>query len=279
MDQAPPISVDSAAARLEAEGILILTGRPFELTAAEAVLLTPDLSSAGVKNISLSPDGDLRGANAGAGETAILTDLLKRYALWSQALLLGIAPHYGPALDRGRTSFRPRAVEEAQLSPRKDDRRLHVDAFASQPTAGRRILRVFSNLNPCGEARLWQVGEPFEAYARRWLGAARRPWPGESWAMEHLGITKSRRTAYDVLMLGLHDAAKLDATYQREALRRDLAFAPGDAWIVFTDQVVHAAIRGRYALEQTFYLPVSAMESPDTSPLRILERLSGRRLV
>jgi hypothetical protein len=55
-------------------------------------------------------------------------------------------------------------------------------------------------------------------------------------------------------------------------------FPPGATWIVFTDSVVHAAVRGSYALEQTFYLPVSAMAAPETSPARILEHLTGRRL-
>jgi hypothetical protein len=31
-------------------------------------------------------------------------------------------------------------------------------------------------------------------------------------------------------------------------------------------------------LEQTFYLPVSAMAAPEASPLKILERLTGRAL-
>ena len=46
--------------------------------------------------------------------------------------------------------------------------------------------------------------------------------------------------------------------------------------MVFTDQVSHAALAGHFALEQTFYLPVSAMVTPDTAPLRVLERLTGR---
>jgi hypothetical protein len=279
MVQEPLTSTNSLGARLEADGIVVCPGRRFDLAAAEMDLLTANLSSGGVKNISLSQSGTLSGAAAGVADAKRLQSMLERFAAWSRSLLDEIAPDYGPALERGRTSFRPRPVEETQLSPRKDDRRLHVDAFASQPTGGRRILRVFSNINPNGETRLWRVGEPFEAYAKRWLGVARKPAPGEAWLLERLGITKARRTDYDALMLALHDSAKLDLAFQRDAPRHDLAFSPGDAWIVFTDQVVHAAISGRHALEQTFYLPVAAMASPESAPLRILERLSGRRLV
>jgi hypothetical protein len=79
-------------------------------------------------------------------------------------------------------------------------------------------------------------------------------------------------------MLALHDGAKLDAAYQRSAPRRELAFPPGATWIVYTDSTVHAAIAGRFALEQTFYLPLAAMAVPQAAPARILERLTGRKL-
>jgi hypothetical protein len=49
--------------------------------------------------------------------------------------------------------------------------------------------------------------------------------------------------------------------------------------MAFTDQVSHAAMAGQYQLEQTFLLPVDAMRAPEGSPLRVLERLMGRRLV
>jgi hypothetical protein len=35
---------------------------------------------------------------------------------------------------------------------------------------------------------------------------------------------------------------------------------------------------GQFAFEQTFYLPVNAMKDPERSPLRVLERLTGRTL-
>ena len=59
------------------------------------------------------------------------------------------------------------------VSWRKDDSRLHVDAFPSRPNHGERILRVFCNVNPHGEDRVWRVGEPFEAMARTLLPRVR----------------------------------------------------------------------------------------------------------
>jgi len=45
-----------------------------------------------------------------------------------------------------------------------------------------------------------------------------------------------------------------------------------------SDSVSRAARPGQFAFEQTFYLPVSAMKDPERSPLRVLERLAGRKL-
>jgi len=273
-----PMTVDAFAERLEIDGLIVLADEHFRLAADESRLLEADLGDGRAKNISLAPGGALRGSSAGEAETAGLGALMARFSAWARDLIVARAPSYAAALEPGRTSFRPRAVDDAPVSARKDDRRLHVDAFASQPTGGRRILRVFSNINPMGESRLWRVGEPFEVYARRWIRQARRPLPCESWVLEGLGVTRGRRTPYDAMMLALHDRAKLDLAYQRDAPRREVAFAPGATWIVYTDSTVHAAIAGRHALEQTFYLPLSAMVAPEASPARILERLTGRAL-
>jgi hypothetical protein len=35
---------------------------------------------------------------------------------------------------------------------------------------------------------------------------------------------------------------------------------------------------GQFCFEQTFYLPVAAMQDASRSPLRVLERLTGRSL-
>ena len=45
--------------------------------------------------------------------------------------------------------------------------------------------------------------------------------------------------------------------------------------MVFTDGVPHAAMSGQFALEQTFIIPVDALVSPATAPLRVLESATG----
>jgi hypothetical protein len=79
-------------------------------------------------------------------------------------------------------------------------------------------------------------------------------------------------------MLQLHDLMKADDDFQAHTPQTAVDFPAGSTWMAFTDQVSHAAMAGQYQLEQTFLLPVDAMEDPQRSPLRILERLKGRRL-
>jgi hypothetical protein len=101
--------------------------------------------------------------------------------------------------------------------------------------------------------------------------------PGSAAFLHSIRLTRSRRSPYDHYMLRLHDMAKADAAYQASSPRREISFGPS-VWLVFTDQVPHAALAGRNALEQTFYLPVGAQRHPELAPLSVLERLTGRRL-
>ena len=98
---------------------------------------------------------------------------------------------------------------------------------------------------------------------------------GQSASPNVLGITKGRRSAYDHFMLQLHDRMKADLGYQAEVDQTVFEFGAGSTWIVFTDQVSHAAMSGQYALEQTYCLPVACMLDPSRAPLRILEHRQG----
>ena len=183
-------------------------------------------------------------------------------------------------LTRGRTSFRPVEIAGRPSSWRKDDTRLHIDAFPATPSQGRRILRVFANVKPHGQPRSWRIGDSFDAVGRHFAPSLRMPWPGSGVVISSvLRVTKTPRSPYDALMLQLHDLMKEDTAYQQSAPQMSFDFPAGSTWMAFTDQVSHAAIAGQYQLEQTFLLPVSAMLDPDRSPLRILELLKGRSLI
>jgi len=268
-----------AAEALEDGRVLILPRLGFATTNEEARLLTAEVAAPGSKNISLDPaSGDCRGTSLQGAEATALARMMDRFAGQASRLLGDLVPSYRATLERARTSFRPMEVEQRPQSVRQDDRRLHVDAFPTRPLRGRRILRLFTNIAPDGAARRWEVGEPFEHFAAQFLPRVHAPLPGASWLLAQLGLTRGRRSAYDHIMLGLHDAAKRDESYQREAPRARLLFAPGTTWIVYTDAVLHAALAGHFALEQTFHLPVESMANPERAPIRILERLVGRSL-
>ena len=282
----PPVLVrqdaeptDEIQSGLEAGGVVALEDCAFPLESGERELMDPSVPDAKSKSVSYDPaSGRLRGTRLEGERRQLLAAMTARYAVWAEALVRHLLPTYADKLEPARTSFRPRPIGDAPLSPRKDDRRLHVDAFPSQPVQGRRILRVFTNVDPDGEPRVWTLGEGFEAYARRFLPTARPETPAR-WLAEHLGLTRGRRTAYDRLMLELHDRAKADEAYQLSAPRRRLEFAAGDTWLVFTDAAPHAALAGKNAFEQTFLVPVEALGDEAASPLRALERLTGSALV
>jgi hypothetical protein len=268
-----------ALAALEAGKVLVLPNLPFAVEPSEAKFLTPAIAGADRKNISFDPkSGKVSNAKLADADAVALAAMIDRFGRGADGLLRDLLPRYAPFLIRGRTSYRPSEIEGRLYSPRKDDTRLHVDAFPSRPLQGRRILRVFANVADDGAARRWRVGEPFASFAEKYLPRIKPPTPGAAWLLARLGITKGRRSAYDHYMLGLHDFAKLSADYQAKGDKLDVHFNAGTTWLCFTDQVLHAALSGHAALEQTFYLPVEAMETPSTAPLRVLETLIGRPL-
>lgn len=260
--------------------MLWLPKSPFQLTSAEGVLLDPATSDGKAKNIRYDPAARTVGGTSLQGQVReLLTAMMGRFAAEAHALVDRLFPSYGASLQTRLVSFRPVGIEGRPASPRKDDARLHVDAFASRPNQGQRILRVFTNINPHGRPRVWNVGEPFEDFARRFLSRVPRYSPALAWCLERLHITKSRRTEYDHIMLHLHDLAKLDLDYQRTAPAHRFEFPPGTVWICFSDQVLHAALAGHYMMEQTYFLPVEGMVRPERAPVRVLERLVGHPLL
>lgn len=266
------------AAALEAGEVLYFPRLAFSLSADEQALLEPGLLAEGVRNISLDAQGRLKGVAGGPQVQAQVAALIARFATQARALCRGLFPAYDAHLRAAPTSLRPTQVSTRKQSVRADDRRLHVDAFPSRPNYGERILRVFTNVNPQGEPRVWRVGEPFEAVARRYLPQARPYVQWQAKLLQALKVTKSFRSEYDHLMLQLHDLMKADEAYQRECEQVTMPFPTGSTWVCFSDQTVHAAMSGQYMLEQTFHLPVAHQYDVQASPLAILTRLAGHPL-
>jgi hypothetical protein len=268
---------DRALAALERGDVLFFP--KLAVTPDDKALLSPRFGDDRAKNVSYdAKTGALRGTHAAGAERQSLHAMLAGFAEATLRFVCELFPGYAAGLERGRTSYRPIEIAGRTYSPLKDDTRLHVDAFPSTPTSGRRILRFFANINPANQPRLWHIGEDFTDFAGRFVPALPRPSPTTAWLLSAVGATRGRRTAYDQLMLGLHDAAKRDSGYQQNAPQTAVSFPAGSSWLCFTDQVLHAALAGQYALEQTFYLDVAVMADPARSPLRQLERLTGQSL-
>lgn len=253
----------------------------FSFLPEESDFFTTRFSTAKSKNISYNAKTkELRGTDCDDFHKRQFERMMQRYVDATSRLMRSLFPLYTTHLQTGRTSFRPVEIKGRQpKSIRKDDTKLHVDAFPTTPTQGRRIIRVFCNVDPNNSPRVWRVGEPFEEVAKRFLPKVRRQWPLRSFLLQHLRLTRGKPTEYDYTMLQLHHLMKMDPDYQQTVSQQELQFQSGCTWMVFTDQVSHAALSGQYILEQTFYLPVYAQAYPQLSPLKTLERLTGRVLV
>ncbi len=262
---------------LEGGKVIYLPNYPFSLEAKEKEQLLSDAILDGKhKNVSFDYPKEKLGGFSQKGEHLSLSKILKpfmeRYATFARQLVDTILPQYKDSLEWGRTSYRPAEIKDRPTSKRKDDRRLHIDSFPATPVNGRRILRVFSNVNPFNQPRSWHLGEPFAAVLKQFAANIPAYNPNRAKLLHWIKATKTLRSAYDHYQLHLHDSMKLSDGYQQSVKKQEVNFPAHSTWIVFTDQVSHAALGGQFLLEQTFYLPVSAMANPEFSPLEQWKR-------
>jgi hypothetical protein len=266
---------------LEEGKVLFFPELQFQLDNHELHYLLNAQVIEGTKNISYHFLNDtMRGSFDNHNAQQELKKIMRRFSVAAQSLIASYFPAYLEALQIGRTSLRPIEIFGRQSpSYRKDDTRLHVDAFPANPNQGRRILRVFYNYNPEGKSRVWRLGEPFINVASHFLPKVKKPIYGTQWFLKTFKITKSIRTRYDHIMLQIHDGMKFDVNYQKKADAQTIEFPALSTWIVYTDSVSHAALSGQHVLEQTFYLPVFAMNNSELAPLHVLEQMLGQKLV
>jgi 3-deoxy-D-manno-oct-2-ulosonic acid (Kdo) hydroxylase len=249
-------------------------------------------TSQAAKNISYdSSTGRLEGYESSPSNTLKLQRLMGEFAGSISQLALKLLSPYREHLQTDLTSFRPIEEQGRMLPTRSRNDLIHVDAFPSRPAVGRRILRFFTNLH-FSKSRVWATSESFERLANRMAhdaGLAQYA-AGRSRILQRIrqvliatsplrrrpGVDSSR---YDRFMLRFHDYLKMNAEFQASCPKQQFEFPPGSTWAAFTDAVPHAVVSGQCAVEQTFFLPVSAMLCPRKSPLRILEAIAGSSLV
>jgi hypothetical protein len=237
------------------------------------------------KNISYRPaSGAIRGS-ADPSDSKRLQRVMQNFSQQASQFVTRFLSPYAERLKLDFASFRPMEEKGRDLPLHKRNDLLHVDAFPTRPTHGGRILRAFVNINPSA-GRVWRVGEPFHAFLppmvrTRQLHPLHRGVLGRTLARvgAGLGLPMPDRSRYDEFMLYLHDWLKENDDFQKNAPRREVVFAPGSFWMVYTDGVPHAVMSGQFALEQTFIVPPEALVSPDVAPVRVLEAATGTRMM
>ncbi len=264
---------------LEHGGILFLPKLGFEFAEGETRFLSPDWSDGKSKNIYLrGNERQIKGAKGNAEELAAMSSLIERYSQSATSLITQLLPSYMPHAKPANTSLRCVEAAGRETSWRKDDRRLHADAFPSKPTHGERILRVFTNVNPHQKPRVWNVGEPFADMATRFLPKVPQYSRWKAHLMHKLGITKTLRGEYDHIMLHLHDLTKADADYQANAPQMHFEFPANSTWVVYSDLVLHAVLSGQHMMEQTFHLPQEKLRFPEACPHNIIAHIAKREI-
>jgi len=283
----PAMRAEQCCRALERGEILYFARPPFEFSASdrEFLLSQRTTDSRLHKNISYRPQEDLlRGFSDGKENEKRVHEIMREYSREVTRFVSALLAPYGRGMTMDFASFRPLEEEGRDLPLHKKNDLLHVDAFPSRPTHGGRILRVFTNVNPA-KGRVWVVGERFPELARRYARtagldaiAAR----GTGRKMKHLlhaaGLPVPDRSAYDDFMLHFHDYLKENRGFQADTRNERLEFPPLSTWLVFTDGVPHAALSGQFAMEQTYIVGAEALVDPEQAPIRVLEKLCGRKL-
>jgi hypothetical protein len=268
---------------LERGEVLFYPSAPFALPreADHTFLLEQQLSSLGHKNISYDPaTGKASGFVRQSAEQAerlrgLLAGFSRAVTDWVRKELR----RFAGGLELDRVSYRP--LEEATRRLRQTARNdlLHVDAFPNRPTNGQRILRVFANVNP-SEPRVWVTSDPFGKLLERYGVAAGLPGRHAMGLLDHVrqGLFsifhpgRRRRSAYDAFMLRFHDYLKNNEEFQERGPKRLWNFPPASVWLAITDTCSHAVLRGRFALEQSYFVAPAVLALPEESPPALLRR-------
>ena len=295
LKQADSQQLRNWAAQLEAGGVLYFPQTPVAIPAAdlEVLLGQKQKDSSLHKNIAYKPNRDeLSGVDAKSSPAEAVEQLhgiMRRYSKSVEGFLEQFLAPYEKRWVLDYASYRPIEEQGRDLATRKRNDLLHTDAFPTRPTKGWRILRFFHNIHPT-RTRDWVTGDPFAKVVGNFT-PGKLPLPRPDGALAKAGkglagatglaglVPQWKRTPYDEFMMQLHNTMKEDSEFQGICAKEYFQFAPGSSWMVYTETVPHAVLAGQYALEQTFLVDPGAMVTPESAPVRVLEKLAGANLV
>jgi len=282
-------------ARLEAGEVIYFPRTPVAIPSEdlEFLLGQHQAESRLHKNIAYKPGIDRL---SGVDETAAdkteferMHAVMRRYSKSVTKFLSEFLAPYEQRWTLDYASYRPIEEHGRDLATRKRNDLLHTDAFPTRPTRGARILRFFHNIHPT-RTRDWVLGEPFARVVGEFV-PGKLAMPRADGALAGSGkklaqavglaalVPQWKRTPYDAFMMDLHNAMKEDERFQRECRKESFQFQAGSSWMVYTETVPHSVLAGQYALEQTFLVRPEAMVTRESTPLAILEKMSGASLV
>lgn len=282
----PSSPVDPAIAeRLERGEVIFYPGCPFPIPEGkDREFLLEQEQGAGHKNISYDPCRDTAAGfrRVSQGQADRFKEMLADFSRVATHWLGSVLPRYAHSWQLDRVSYRPHeeATRRLRMTARND--LLHVDAFPSRPTNGARILRLFVNVNPT-EPRVWMTSDPFAQLLKTYGEAVGLPHnEGLGWKTwlrrDVLSIfqpNRSRTSVYDDFMLRFHDYLKNNDEFQERCTKRYWTFPPNSMWLAITDTTSHAVLRGRYALEHSYFLAPESLALPMESPAALLAKTCG----
>jgi len=274
---------------LEEGNILFFEHLPFELAEEDLQFLLSQKQTGAQfhKNIAYRPHLDrITGFKKGSEtDRERLLTVMRRYSGVAVHFLGRLLPDYATGWKVDYASFRPQEEEGREVRLRARNDLLHVDSFPTRPTQGDRILRFFTNINP-DQHRSWLTADPFPlliqylqekgsipSHLLAAPGAATRVSRSLKTQLRKLGLSVRVGSSYDDFMLRLHHYLKENQSLLSDFPTYSWEFPPGSSWLVFTDIVPHAALSGRFALEQTLIISQGAQVLPQKAPLAILQGL------
>jgi hypothetical protein len=284
-------SGDLWAEALERGRIVRFARCPVELPSREDLDFLRDGLAAFLerKNVSYYPEADrLTGLRAPREVRSRAHAILRAHSARVRAFLERSMPEFTRGWQPGTSSFRPLEEEGRNLSAHASNELVHVDAGAYGATHGDRVLRFFVNVNPSRE-RVWVTKGTFAELYRRHARDAGIAEAHVKPAVPERALSAVLRTCrraipmlrvidsspYDRTMRKFHNWMKDTPSFQRSGDgARQISFAPFHAWMVLTDAVSHACIRGQHALVDTFLVPLANCRRVEEAPYFIL---SGAR--
>ena len=207
-------------------------------------------------------------------------EILQQFSVHALEFMANIFPDYARAWQVEPASFRV-AVPSAAPLP------VGIELLPGRALFGSLILRCSVNVDPT-ESFHWVAADPFLRLARReaenaglqaFANATTSPLHQLRRRMtrylQKAGVRVIDRSPFDAFMEHFSRWMKANDDWRKRTKEYSFEFPPGATWIVFTDVVPHAVVKGGIALEQTVIVPRECMANASMAPAAVLERLAG----